>query len=1562
MSSFENLLEELAQYSTDTRSKGDKFERLMVEYFKTDPLYKERFSNIWLWMDFPERNHKPDTGIDIVAQEKGTDEYCAIQCKFYGQQYTIQKSDIDSFFTESGKKLYSSRIIVTTTDRWSKNAEDAMNEQDKPAARIRLSDLKQSPIDWDKYSLNKVDEMVLREKKALRPHQKEALDAAMNCFKSNDRGKLIMACGTGKTFTSLRISEEFTENKGSHTNILYLVPSISLLSQTVRGWNNDSTIPFDTIAVCSDKKVTKNTNNGDFEDISIKDLGFPATTNANKLMEYKTKIEDNGTNQMTVVFSTYQSIQVIADAQKRGFDDFDLIICDEAHRTAGLTLANEEAGMFSKVHDNTFVSGRKRLYQTATPKIYAPETKAKAEENSAILASMDNEDIFGPEFYYLGFGEAVSKGLLTDYRVMILAVDENSVTRTFQRELADANSELTISDAVKIVGCWNGLAKKKTNSIETYGMPMKRALAFSSSIKISKQITNMFSEISDVYAVENGDINSLRCKVKHVDGTMNALERNERIDWLEEDFGDNECRILSNARCLTEGVDIPDLDAVLFLNPRKSQVDIVQAVGRVMRYSPGKDYGYIILPIGIPSDTTPEIALNNNEKYKAIWQVLQALRSHDERFNAMINQIELNKKKPGQVGIIGVGGGGTSGNEPGGTPGSEQITLNLDLAGVKDAIYGKIVQKVGDRRYWEQWSNDVADIAKIHYNRIQVLIEDKNSEEHVAFQSFLKDLQYDLNPSIDESQAIEMLSQHLITKPVFEALFENYSFVTNNPVSKSMESILTLLEGQSLEKETKSLDKFYNSVRERAAGIDNAQGKQKIIIELYDKFFNTAFSRTTARLGIVFTPIEIVDFIIKSVDDVLKLEFNTSLTDKGVNVLDPFTGTGTFIARLLQSGLIKPEDLLRKYTQELHANEIVLLSYYIAAINIEEILHDLLKKEEYVPFEGIVLTDTFESTEKKDSIESDLFKENNARIQRQTENKVFVVISNPPYSSGQKNSNDNNANNSYPKLEESIDKTYGKHSSANLKKGIYDSYVKSFRWASNRIGEKGIIGFVTNNSFIDRQTFDGLRKCLVDEFSSLYIFNLRGDANSSGEIRKKEGGNVFGVGTKTGIAITLLIKAPGNTENKVFYYDIGDYKKQEEKLSIIHDFGSVKSIPWKEITPDKNNDWINQRTKHYETHIPMYEKGISDNSIFNSKAIGVSTNRDAWVYGFSKEEVCKDSNRMIDNYNAEVERLKEIADSKEKINTINLSGNYIKWSEGLKNNLCRNNFIETNSTNMIQSMYRPYCKKWLNYNSDIIERPGLYRKIFNERITGNKVIYITGVGAKRGFSPFIVDCIPNLDLMEKGQGFPLYFDNNERDLLFNIPSNINEKYLISAQKKYGKNISREDVFYYVYGLLHSKSYIDKYAADLVKDIPRIPFVEHFEEYIAAGKQLANLHLNYEKVDIYPMSIDRKENYNYSVTKMRFGRNKDRTTIIYNNYITINNIPLEAYNYQINGKSAIEWIMEQYRVKVEPNSSIKDDPNLYSDDETYIINLLGRIITISVETNKIVDGLPPIIEI
>ncbi|MCE3183184.1 DEAD/DEAH box helicase [Enterococcus faecium] len=1554
---FDELIQLAREQSKEIqRDKGTLFEKIAQIYFKNEPTYKNLFSDVWLLNEVPEEYAIPkkDTGVDLVARNEATGELTAIQAKFYDSK--IYKRHIDSFLAELGKSYYSDGIIVYSLDSLSSNADEAINQLSKPVAQIGLSDLRNSRIDWESFIPSSSNEVKVKNVKKTRPYQNEAIDLTINYFQEHDRGQLIMAPGTGKTFTSLKLVEKMAKQTNKETfNVLYLVPSIQLLSQTLIGWNNDTELSMHSFAVTSDRNASKKKN---ADELSAKDIGFPATTDSEKLLSNYKKIENNQRD-LTVVYSTYQSIEVLHEAQEKGFPEFDIIICDEAHRTTGAKALGDEASVFTRVHNNNYIKASKRLYQTATPKIYGTDAKQKAEDSSIVLSSMDDKDIYGEEIFRLGFGQAVSNDILTDYKVMVLAVDEKVIQKDMQRVLSDSENGLDVDDVSKLIGVWNGLMKRSSVDKDAVfeGKPMQRAISFINTINNSKKISSQFNEVVNEYLDGNESIQQ-SINVRHVDGMMNTLEKKEALDWLSEDFAEDETRVLSNVKFLTEGIDVPNLDAVIFLAPKKSQVDIVQAVGRIMRKFKDKEYGYIILPIVIPEGTTPESILDNNKKYEAVWQILNALRSVDERFSAMINKLELNRKKPENMDVIGIGEAPSVEDVENSSKGNDneqssyQTALELDWGEIENAIYAKVVKKVGDRRYLEDWSEDVAKIAQRHIEQITIMISDKNSQTAIEFDKFLKSLQHNINESIDEKQAIEMLAQHLITAPIFEALFGEYSFVNNNPVSEAMDKIVEELSRfGGFNKEQDELKEFYDSVKLRAEGIDNAEAKQRIIITLYDKFFSKGFKETTQRLGIVFTPVEVVDFIVKSVDDVLKKHFGKAIEDEGVHILDPFTGTGTFIVRTLHylkdklaNGEITLADITRKYTQELHANEIVLLSYYIAAINIESTFAEI-NHEEYKPFEGIVLTDTFESTEQEDTLDDSFFGTNDERLKRQQEVPITAIIGNPPYSSGQNSANENNANLSYPKLEESIRQSYVKYSKTTNKNSLYDSYLQAFRWATDRLKNKGVISFVSNGQFIDSRSAEGVRKCLYDEFNYLYIFNLRGDQRTQGETSRKEGGKIFGSGSRTPIAISILVK-DGSNSHEIYYHDIGDYLSREEKLQILQKSRSIKGLDWTTVIPDKNSDWINQRDENYDKYMSLLDS--NNTSIFLDKTTGITTARDVWITGFSKELVKHNSQKLVKNYNEEVKKFGGLPISELK-KSVNTSDNFVKWDDNLFQSASKNKIIKLDESLLATYLYRPFTKKNIWYDKQIIQRARKFSSIFEEN---NLVIYLTGTGS-RSFSLIVSDIMLDKGVMSSGQGY--YLKSFSKGLFDEDAFNIDNKSANDFE------LSKEDLFYYIYALLHSGKFIKKYENNLLKDTPRIPKVKNKEKYVEIGRKLADLHLNYEDVPAYDgvNIVFKSDNPSFKVKKMKHPRRGQLDTIIFNEDIVITDIPERAYEYVVNGKPAIEWIIDQYQVKKDKKSGIVDDPNEFSDNPKYIFNLLLSIINVSMQTMDLVESLPPL---
>ena len=1652
-SALDALLDEYRARAKSEREKGTLFEELTRQFLLHDARFAHQFKEIYLWSEWPERR-TGDTGIDLVAIP--VDEHAgpvAIQCKFYALGHRIQKADIDSFLSASGKEPFGRRIVVDTSGApWGKNAQDAIEGQQIPVSRITLADLRDSDIDWRTYSLGSTQAPKTRERKVPRDHQVRARSAVMSGFEEHDRGTMVMACGTGKTFTALTIAREFVEKEGGTARILFAVPSLALLKQTLDDWAAEADGAFTAWAVCSDTKVSSSARNDTAEESAV-DLPIPATTDGQRLADSLNA--NNATEGLQVVFATYQSIEVIHRAQEIAGDewrDFDLIICDEAHRTTGATLTGEDESAFTKIHSDEFIRRAKTLYMTATPRIFAENAKNRASEKDAILTSMDDQETYGPVFFRLGFGQAVKENLLTDYKVIILTVSEEEVSQHYQA-IAEMGGELNLDTAAKLTGCWNALAKRKNRGSDVdYGedrAPMRRAVAFCKDIKASKAVATQFPDLVNgpfgLSDLSNDDASdNLQVECRHVDGTMNAAVRAREMDWLTEGAGTDEvpvCRILTNARCLSEGVDVPTLDAVLFLSPRKSQVDVIQAVGRVMRRAEGKDFGYIILPVAVPAGMAPERALDDNKRFQVVWQVLKALRAHDERLDAAINSMELNGQGPENIIVEQVSlekakkqddplaGSAPDGDEAGAGSGADGVAqgiqgqLTLLPSDWKESVFGRIVKKVGSSLYWEDWSKDIATVADRYIHLIDRLLEDPERQD--AFQEFVDALRQTLNPAVDNESAVEMLAQHILTAPLFDAMFPDHSFSKQNPVSRAMNTILEMLTDHSMiENERRDLDSFYRAMVERIEAVHTLAGKQEIMRTLYDRFFSQAFPRMSERLGIVFTPVEVVDFIIRSANDAMRTAFGQSLGDPGVAIIEPFAGTGTFVARLLQLGVIPPEALERKYKNEIFANEFVLLSYYIASINIEQVYHQVRAEqgvdEGYVEFPGMTLTDTFQLHEGDGTITEDFegLAANNERAKAEKDSAITVIVMNPPYSAGQNSANDNNQNLAYPRLDERIADTYADRSSGANKNSLYDSYFRALRWASDRIGERGVIAFVSNSSFVDGATADGVRLSLQEEFSQIFIYDLKGNARTSGERRRREGGNVFEAGSRTGVAITVLVKDPSYSGTaEIFYAEAEDYATRQEKLNQISAYGSIEGISgadaFRSITPNQHGDWISSRDERFATFQEIGNKTLkgkeSTPAVFRQYSNGLKTNRDAWCYNFSREAVASNMRRMIDNYNAAV----EAGTTAEAINT---DSTHINWNRQLIRDLTAHKRHKFDADSIRSGIYRPFCAQSVYFAREMNDMIYQLPQILPTAAHSNLTITVED-DSRKELTSLMTDLLPDLHTMGTTQTFSLYTweplsptSGSEPDLFADLATtsesssdgantassldfsrpigdqipvildgyrrvdNVTDATLASYREHYGDaGITKEDIFFYVYALLHHPEYRERYEDDLKKMLPHIPRAAGFNTYASVGRELADLHVNYERVEPYPSvqeeaslhaPADPWERYRIGERKMRFPklgrRDKDFTRLEYNDYVTLTGIPAEAQGYSISGRSPLEWIIDRYHVKTDKASGIVNDPNDFLREQgrpDAVVDLIKRLVTVSMRTQELLETLP-----
>ena len=1531
-----------------------------------------------------------------------------------------------------------------------------------------------------------------------------------------------MACGTGKTFTSLKIAERQTKNNGL---VLFLMPSLALLSQTLYDWKRQASAQMTAFAVCSDSKVGKSGDEDDFSSyLRPTDLNFPATTDAKSLakevnaaLERKEQSHAEG---MTVIFSTYQSLDVIHQAQTDyNLPNLDLIICDEAHRTAGGYLvadrktvkkaatalttqldaelepiepvpvlgsesaegasaaearsstnqatkaepakrgrkprarrgaesAVDDESNFTRIHDNEYIKGTKRLYMTATPKVYGEAAKQQESVGDAILYSMDDENVFGPVFHTLNFDRAVKLGCLVDYKVIILVGDKSLLPTD------EALLDFSQFHAAKVVGTWKALNKYGV-STELTGdeQPMRRAVGFAQLIDStgkydkagSKQFTKYFQNTVEHYREHIKELSlsdpkgraseefaylnehNLVCDCQHIDGSMDAITKGQLLDWLRTDPEENHCKILFNVRCLSEGVDVPALDAVVFLSPRKSQVDVVQTVGRVMRTAPGKTRGYVIIPVVTNDLEHPESIFDKNQSFDVVWQVLNALKSinpdHvlvdggtqkiDERIEVICVQKDQIKGKPSSGPKQPRPRNNHKANDPDVSkedskhPGQGSL-FDLDKAiKVEETIKSTIIKKLGRRKEWQDWAEDVAKICTEQVKAINKLLDANQDPDFQAeFAKFCLDLNDSIGQHLDRDAIIEMLAQHIVIKPVLDELFRGFPFTEQNPIAKGLSDMLVKLDAEGLTKTNQDLRGFYQSVEFRMQNVTTVEDRQKVIVDLFDRFFKVAFPKQQEKLGIVYTPIEVVDFINHSVNDILKKEFGSSLGSHGVHIMDPFTGTGTFITRMMQCPeLIAPQELEHKYRHELHAQEIMPLAYYVASINIESVYHDLMGKDamHYERNRIVVLTDTFSEVEDKAHTITGSFGDNSELRDAVRALPIKVIVGNPPYRAKKKQGQgDDSENQKYPELRKRISETYIMQSGVKSNKNsVYDSYINAFRWASDEIQKSGcgVIAFVSNAGWIDAKSANGMRRCLQREFSTVYVLHLKGNANTSGDIRQKEGGNVFGEGTKTPIAITILVKNhQAQEQGKIYFAVVDDYMSREGKLGQLVELGSILNAPLVEIIPDAYGDWIAQRNDSFANFIRVDSKNNSDLAVFDNYSRGIESGSEVWFYNASPDVIEHSFKEIIPNlYSNEV-----------KLHNGDLNNLSGKIPNSIIKAIKKNHGVpEFNQKCLNVSLYRPFYKRWL-YNDDIwVYTSGSTSDIFPSSANDNLAIITTGVGAKQ-FSCLMSSIIADVQTLSNGQCFPRYlyrkassdselakesgglmagieFDTEPRGQVINGYERVDAirpeavAHFKSAYPEEAAAIDVDAVFYYIYGILHSPDYRATYSNNLQKELPRIPRVATYAEFKAfedAGRALAKLHVGYESVEpysgctfSYAKGIS-SDNMNYRVEQLKYGKvkgktgnaGKDKTIIVYNDQLTISNIPLEAQEYVVNKKSALDWIVERCCVSVDTESRIINDYNDYAaemGDECYILNLILRVITVSLETVKIVKSLPPL---
>ena len=1402
---FRLALEALRSDAEGPVDKGRRFERLMRRAFETHPYEygPTRFEAVWLWSEWPERTalgYGQDIGIDLVAAQ--TEAYggglCAIQCKNYAEGNKVPTREVDSFLAASGTEHFTNRIMVLTSDMeragWTKI------ERASPRCEvIGLAVLDSWDAPWCDF-LDSPDDFVFRQRSAHRPRpdQRDALDAIAKGYTQASRGRLIMPCGTGKSLVAMWAAEE---NVGAGGSVLYLVPSIALLGQTMREWSRNRNLDHVYVGVCSDRTTGRRTSDRDTAR-DLAELSMPVSTDREGIAQALGRPTGN---RMRVVFSTYQSLPLLASALPADFA-CDLVVCDEAHRTTGVDKpTDDEVSAFRLIHDDEAVPAQFRLFMTATQRIYTADAKTRAATRDSDIYSMDDESTYGALLYEMSFRDAVDAGLLSDYEVLIVAASESRLTSGMSSLVAAVNKEggrkqiVSKEDAVKLLGCWDALADPNTTGVaedrptgkvanRSDRPNLSRAIAFTNTVKLSQAIAGPSGEAHGLWQSVAAEVSTeadpaelLRMAVHHVDGSTPAIVRAAQLDRLRGESEPGVCQVVSNARVLTEGVDVPALDAVVFLQPRKSKIDIVQAVGRVMRTYPGKKTGYVVIPVVVPEGkgATDSEVLNGSD-FSIVWDVVRALRSHDERMDMWVNHIDAARHSE-RVKLI-----DRTTDEPiGDGEQVEQLRFLLD-----ERIASKMVERCGDRRMWPSWGEKAAAACREVRKKVDAHLT--VPETAAAFGSFVRAMRAVVGDHLTEEQAAEMVAQHIVTIPIFDCLFADSQFARSNPVSVAINALLVSFvpavsgpdsESQPaamFEAELRPLTRAYRAMQSVFDGALTPAAKVDVLREIYDGFFNAAMKDVVKRLGIVYTPVEIVDFLIRSADAVCRKEFGVGITAENVNILDPFAGAGTVIYRLLTATdsagnpIIRDEDLHRKYYSELFANEVVLLAYCIAAIKIEAGMAERggFTAGKFSPFPGITLSDTFLESAPPSGSQLPGMADNIARQSRQGGVPITVIVANPPWSAGQKSTGEDNPKIDYPEIEDRVRGTYGERhrevTGLGAGKSSGNLYVQAIRWASDRLGQpdtiagRGVIAMVHPNSLSTGTTLAGMRAALRDEFTDIYVVNLRGDAMKSGEEFDREGAKVFGQGSRNGVQITVLVRNPTIDRPEgggiVRYAAVPEYCTLDQKFRWLAQFGDITRDHFTEVPPNESHHWVNLTDDSFKNLIRVCatSREPQDGLLAHISAGGVMTACDPYVYAFDYDDLVDKVMAFIGAYDGALARVqptdsRRVRDAAIAATTNNTPQSLpvIKWTDKLKRSLRRGDEIEFDASRIRQVQYRPFTKVWMYEDARILDKVEAVSSLFCDP---PRFICVAAPSNRSIFGAIATDCL--MDLCSVGTNQP----------------------------------------------------------------------------------------------------------------------------------------------------------------------------------------------------------------
>ena len=1610
---FEDVLTHVRERALVNTDKGDDFERMTLWFLRQSPVYQEMFADVWQWKHWEApagyTGDKKDKGIDLVAKNADNDKYTAIQCKFYDSQ-SIDAGKIDRFLVASDhNEFFDMRLVVTASKGVTDNVHNDIKHASIPVQTLTAEDLRAAPIDWGVYlrASNPFTIDALRPpSKQLRDYQETCIENCLTGFRSGeDRGQVRMACGTGKTFVGLKLAEQLLPTGGT---VLCLMPSLALVSQMLRDWIADcdhTHFRFVPFVVCSDTSMEGELNKSkhaglddETEDdelaASFSDISIRVTTKGRVLSArywtlnertQKSRRADLFADQssdrakadkrppLEVVFSTYHSlVNCITDAQQNHhFPDFDLVICDEAHRTAGKRKSDADSSPeslespFHAVHFQSHLRARHRLYMTATPRFATSEIRTKASEQNALLYSMDDIKLFGRVYYTISFSKAVELKLLAPYRIVILKIDPG-LTMRFQANIDQLNHERTkeITDETQRrkamistdeAALHAGLYRAFLHQGEKYGQRQRRSITYTNSIRESKRFASLFRKIAQI--TNDLDISptgqSYTVKSEHIDGKMPTMKRDAAIARLRANNSDDHIHILSNVRCLTEGIDIPALDSIVFLQPRKSIVDVIQAVGRVMRRAEGKQEGFIVLPIIAASDEEVDAAYATDERFRVVRQVIEAIRAHDELLSIDIDLANLNDAIPLLVDLTEIGLDGP-------------VDTTLDKENTTGELYAAIeklnaaIVKKSERPYWPRWTDKVKRIVEQVTERIEQEIAQakttapdptpaddpaampSHQEVHAGYQTLVDTLRAIINPELEETEIISTLAQDMVTAPLFNVFMGGEQFTKNNAVAKEIDAFNTLLRRRMLHADTAELNSFIDDVKRFASGLKSNAARRGAINEMYGNFFSEAFPKLKERLGIVYTPDIVVNYLLASAQHVLRTEFGKTFGDVGVHVYDPFAGTGTFTQNLI-TNYLSPEEATRKFHRELHSNEILLFAHYMGT-SLIELAYVERTQNPYTAFTGSLWTDSFQIFEDKFKDSSEFGAMQSPLQQRrlaQVDKPITVIVGNPPYSAKQKNSADNNQNTKYFELDHRISATYAAGTDSTNKNTLYDSYLRAIRMATDQLGDDGVIAFVTNGSFIDGKTMDGLRACLRNEFAAIYCFNTRGDARTAGEPRRKEGGNVFGQGTRTSIAMLILVKNSKHTSPAIIrYHDIGDYLTAAEKLNTIKTLAHIGNTPWEIVEPDFNHDWIDKRESDYTSLLaPMGDPANKDKqtphqthaALFHWFGSGLKTGRDMYAYDFSHATLQPRLEAMAQFFNTEVDRYRALNTVKPPAQVIKDNTKVFTWDRESYKYAIRGEHVAITPHSIRKCLFRPFVSKHVVFLHAFNQMQYRNKRFFPKQDSINRLIGVSGIGNSKEPHCFMVSGLPDLNCVTTSVFYAEYWydaDGNRHD-------NISDSTLEQIRVGTGLHaLTKPDIFDYIYGVLHAADFREKYAANLRKERCRIPIVadpELFAEFQQAGAVLGLLHTEYESVDPHPaVKIERDLVDPGLIKKIKHAghaKSLDRSKIVVSPGVRLVGIPDEAYAYVVNGKPAVQWVMEGYSViHDKQRSGITHDPN------------------------------------